>query len=263
MDRLLKCVRASGLLLLLVVISLCGNTQSIILPSPIDSLINLKGYVDAPFSFTSTSVEDVSLYTGLNAAHCKLSGDCGTLPVYLLSFDGKRIDREHALLNWKTTNEINSKGFEVERALATTHNFTSRGFVASLRNGGNEKKYQFRDDNNFPGISYYRLKQVDNDGQFNYSEIVEVKGFDFNDSLLLYPNPTRDYLNIHLYMDKAVSGTLLITDLAGKTLLSKQVKLGAGDNFNRVSVAGYKAGVYTLKLIKLNEAPMIRNFVKY
>ena len=263
MERLLNFKKRMFIVMACISCGLYASAQSIVLPSVIDSLVDLKTFVSQPFSFNDNAIDSVNLFTGLNATHCKAQQDCGILPVYLLSFDGKRLDREHALLNWKTTNEINSKGFDVERALGNTHNFTKRGFVASLQGGSIEKKYSFTDENNYPGISYYRLKQIDNDGQFSYSEIVTVKGFSFDDNLLVYPNPTKDYLNISIYLEKSSAATLVVTDAAGKAILSKAVNLNGGVNYDRLLLTTLKSGVYTLKLQRTNGIALIKNFVKY
>lgn len=263
MERLLNFKKQILIVVACTALGFNVSAQSIILPSAIDSLVDLKTYVPQPFSFNDNAIDSVDLFAGLNVTHCKAQQECGILPVYLLSFDGKRVDREHALLTWKTTNEINSKGFDIERALGNTHNFIKRGFVASLHDGSIEKKYRFTDDNNFPGISYYRLKQIDNDGQFNYSEIVTVKGFSFDDNLLVYPNPTKDYLNISIYLEKASAATLVVTDAAGKAILSKAVNLNGGVNYDRLLLTTLKSGVYTLKLQRTNGIALIKNFVKY
>lgn len=263
MEQLLNFKKQLLIIVVSIAFSFNVSAQSITLPSAIDSLVDLKTYVSQPFSFNDNEVESVDLFTGLNVTHCKAQQDCGILPVYLLSFDGRRLDREHAMLNWKTTNEINSKGFDIERALGNTHNFTKRGFVASLQGGSVEKKYKFTDDNNYPGTSYYRLRQIDNDGQFSYSEIVTVKGFSFDDSLLVYPNPARDYLNINVYLAKASAATFVVTDAAGKTILSKAVNLNAGVNYDRLLLSSVKSGVYTLKLQRTNDVALVKNFVKY
>ena len=263
MEQLLKLKKQLLVVIACIAFGFNVVAQSITLPSAIDSLVDLKAYIAQPFSFNDNAVDNVDLFAGLNATHCKAQQDCGILPVYLLSFDGRRTDREHALLNWKTTNEINSKGFDIERALGNTHNFMKRGFIASLQGGSVEKKYKFTDDNNYPGISYYRLKQIDNDGQFSYSEIVTVKGFSFDDSLLVYPNPAKDYLNISIYLTKASPATFIVTDAAGKTILSKTVTLSAGVNYDRLLLSGFNGGVYTLKLQRTNDVALIKNFVKY
>jgi len=263
MEQLLNLKKQLVIIVVNVAFVFSVSAQSITLPSAIDSLVDLKAYVPQPFGFNDNEIDNVNLFAGLNVTHCKAQQDCGILPVYLLSFDGRRLDREHALLNWKTTNEINSKGFDIERALGNTHNFTKRGFIASLQGGSIEKKYRFTDDNNYPGTSYYRLRQIDNDGKFSYSEIVTVKGFSFDDSLLVYPNPAKDYLNISVYLAKASAATFVVTDAAGKTILSKTVNLTTGVNYDRLLLSSVKSGVYTLKLQRTNAVPLIKNFVKY
>ena len=120
------------------------------------------------------------------------------LPVELTSFSGF-VNNENIILNWQTATEVNNYGFEIERN--TPLNPLSRGevegmwekigFVNGNGNSNSPKSYSFI-DNDFSDECYlYRLKQIDNDGQFEYSKTVEVS-FIKPDALALeqnYPNP--------------------------------------------------------------------------
>ena len=121
-----------------------------------------------------------------------------SLPVELTSFSGF-VNNDNIRLNWATATEVNNYGFEIERN--TPLNPLSRGevegmwekigFVNGNGNSNSPKSYSFIDDNVSAESYLYRLKQIDNDGQFEYSKTVEVS-FIKPDAFSLeqnYPNP--------------------------------------------------------------------------
>ena len=111
------------------------------------------------------------------------------LPVTLLSFEGKS-ENNQTKLTWKTTSETNNKGFEIERS-ADAKNFQTIGFVDGNGDTKEMKVYHFTDPAPFSN-TYYRLKQIDFDGQFEYSKVVAVGKDDAIANV--FPNPAQDYL---------------------------------------------------------------------
>lgn len=130
-------------------------------------------------------------------AGARVSSDCGSsylcsqtsLPVSLISFKGERTGEGTVLLSWETASEISNAGFEIERSFSTTSRFSRAGFVEPVRNGSGQ--YTFPDLNKHQGITYYRLKQVDLDGTFSYSQIIAVDGMKGEITLFAAPNPGR------------------------------------------------------------------------
>ncbi|GEM_PF-6907240 len=105
-------------------------------------------------------------------------GECGhPVPVEWLAFDAKRIDRENVHLTWATASEKDNKGFEVQRRLEGENEFITVGFVRGKGNSVNITEYAFIDDNDFAGLSYYRIKQIDFSGRFEFSDIRVVEGW--------------------------------------------------------------------------------------
>jgi hypothetical protein len=114
------------------------------------------------------------------------------LPVELNSFTVKAKNGQ-VILNWRTETEVNNYGFEVERCAlsAECQVWEKIGFINGNGNSNSVKEYSFTDKNPKGGSKYqYRLKQIDNDGHFEYSEIVEVEvvpvKFELSQN---YPNP--------------------------------------------------------------------------
>ncbi|MEZ4210723.1 MAG: T9SS type A sorting domain-containing protein [Candidatus Paceibacterota bacterium] len=116
---------------------------------------------------------------------------CGqVLPVELASFDVEG-ENETALVTWQTASEQGSSHFDVERSV-DGRVFESVGSVEASRNSQQMIQYEFVDESPLEGLSFYRLKSVDLDGSYDFSNI---KPFSFwpekPDSYLVYPNPAR------------------------------------------------------------------------
>lgn len=113
------------------------------------------------------------------------------LPVELSSFAAKIYDKDKVKLNWKTQTEVNNYGFDIERQAVNNEQWEKVGFVNGSGNSNSPKEYSYVDNNLVGGSKFkYRLKQIDNDGQFKYSDAVEVKvlptEFELSQN---YPNP--------------------------------------------------------------------------
>lgn len=117
------------------------------------------------------------------------------LPVELTSFTAQ-IKNGEIILDWITVTEIDNVGFEIERSLDKGE-FKKIGFVQGHGNSNSPKEYQFI-DKNISGYISYRLKQINNDGTFSYSKIVNVDLVSINDYALYqnYPNPFNPITSI-------------------------------------------------------------------
>jgi hypothetical protein len=116
------------------------------------------------------------------------------LPVELVSFSAESND-DNILLSWTTASETNNKGFEVERSIQNSNlkikNFETIGFVNGNGTSTELNTYSFNDENVSAGKYIYRLKQIDFDGSFEYSNEIEVE-IALPDEFALYqnyPNP--------------------------------------------------------------------------
>jgi hypothetical protein len=153
-----------------------------------------------------------------------LSGPAVTLPVHLLTFDAVKMDKL-VVLNWKTDNEKNSREFQVLRSADGLH-FEAIGIVSANGSSNSISSYSFRDKNPLPGINYYRLKQIDLDGKFEYSRIVPVQ-FNGIENFVVFPNPASDRLNVQLPKGNKTT-TIIIINEAGGTVIRKQIKGNPG-----------------------------------
>jgi len=152
--------------------------------------------------YDSVAIENHIFHKVDNAAHglVKFAPFFLLIPVELTSFAASVADG-NVVLDWTTVTELNNSGFEIQRSLSLTpsqkegalgnSDWQKIGFVTGFGTSSEVHTYSFIDQNPLLGTSYYRLKQIDFDGSFEYSNIVEV---DF--SILIqfsleqnYPNP--------------------------------------------------------------------------
>jgi sugar lactone lactonase YvrE len=167
-----------------------------------------------------------------------------TTPVVLNSFILEKNART-AILNWSTASEINNKYFEVQRSI-DSKTFSTIGIVEAKGFAG---EYLFKDENPFVGINYYRLKQVDIDGKFSFSETKSVK-FDGDGKLsfVMYPNPAKEKVNVYAnaFFGK---GEIIITDISGKQIQQQVLVVGN----NTIEIKNLTKGIYFVNIVTEKE----------
>ena len=136
--------------------------------------------------------------TGTVTVGGDVSGDAGfvddsqinNLPIELLTFEASINENNQIIIRWVTASEINNDYFTIERS-ADGVNFELVCIVNGAGNSNNVLNYETIDNNPLQGISYYRLKQTDYDGQFEYSSLVAVKNQKetISQEMNVYPNP--------------------------------------------------------------------------
>lgn len=187
----------------------------------------------------------------------------GVLPVELLSFDGAQKET-HVDLFWTTATEINNDYFQVERSLDGV-NFEALGQVKGFGNSTAILNYSFIDNNPFIGVNYYRLKQVDFNGDHEYSSTVAFNFKHENQTVVanIYPNPTQHSINLRYDINHDNTCIISIYDAVGK-LVAQQTETGTeGSNQANISLADLSDGVYTLRLNVAEEQVSQLRFVKH
>lgn len=175
----------------------------------------------------------------------------GVLDSNLLVFDGKNLDNKNVLLEWTTTRELNHDHFEIQRSQGNT-DFQTIGTVEAIGTTSKSNDYTFTDYLPSDGNNYYRLKQVDKNGNTSFSSIVLVR---INlKAVLIYPNPAYDKIyirnNDHFSNNKKIIARLL--DLSGK-LISKQEFPTYGVAINTFAIPpGISEGMYLLMIANSN-----------
>lgn len=197
----------------------------------------------------SNADNEVVGITGINTIEVfKLTAVNGgvVLPIHLLSFTAQPKERE-VLIKWEVSEEQNVDHYEIEKSYDSKR-FEVFESVKSKDNTTNTKTmYETLDINPQNGWNYYRLKPVDNDQKFYYSNVVAINFLSKN-SILVYPNPASNHINISLYADKDYNDFCVISDISGRVVTSLKIPVKKGNNNFIIDIGMLASGIYTLKL---------------
>lgn len=183
------------------------------------------------------------------------------LPIQLISFEAQAVDNKKVLCEWITATEINNDYFTVERS-ANGQDFEETGIVDGAGNSNSILNYNFTDENPFSGVSYYRLKQTDFNGQFTYSNVVSVTiKKSFNTQASIYPNPAHNNFTTAFNFDFEQPVLLQVYDMAGRKVLTENFIATEGVNSRKTDVSQIANGVYIVEITSGETKEQIR-FVK-
>jgi hypothetical protein len=180
----------------------------------------------------------------------------GALPVELTTFTAAATS-DNVQLNWTTVTEVDNYGFEIERKNPLLNplqggDFEKIGFIEGHGNSNSPKEYSFVDESVFPGLYQYRLKQIDTDGSFEYSEIIEVQFGVVPTKYVLaqnYPNPFNPSTVISYSIPTASNVSLKVFDVLGKLIKTLVNQNQAAGNYKINFNAGELSnGVYFYRI---------------
>ena len=170
------------------------------------------------------------------------------VPVELSIFTAN-VSNRIVTLNWQTETEVNNYGFQIERkSEIEKRKWEELGFIEGHGNSNSPKTYSFSDKNtNGSTIFYYRLKQIDNNGVFEYSDIIEVSldkpteyGLGQN-----YPNPFNPTTNIQFTLPEAGEVNLSLYNMLGEKVMELlNNKMEAGYHNVELDASDLSSGVY-------------------
>ncbi len=173
------------------------------------------------------------------------------LPVEWLSIEAEHMG-EYNRVKWSTASEQNASHYAVERRYETEQDYVQVGKVAANGTTSDVNDYSSDDyDIAEDGVYYYRVKQVDVDGKYDYSEVVSVNVVRVGDDKIeLYPNPTVDMVNIDVTLSRTSTIRVSIWDAEGKLVRADVLdkELSAGFHNNQVDISYLVNGVYTVKV---------------
>ncbi len=217
-----------------------------------------RGY-SAPIGTTHIIQIDGFDFTGNNNGQIRI--DC-PLPIAYEHFDGYRVDEVHEL-EWAVTSDGNLSGhFEVERSL-DGENFSRIGMVngSEFQSGGAQGgssstsyEYGFTDAEPVPGHNFYRLRFVDQNGEVNYSDAIDLY-FEADAAMQivgLYPNPAREAVNLEVYVLEDDVYEVLLVDIYGKTAMEKTIEISKGISSHKFDLNTITSGMYIVILRKRN-----------
>jgi len=233
-------------------------------------------------SFTLTESSSSSIYEGemvadfdqslaryvLINAESNYGGNCysmsemkinisqATVPVELMAFNLSCSNNDLVQLNWTTGVEINNDYFDVEKS-PDGLDWTSLGRIEGVAQVQHQNNYQFVDEDYDGGLTYYRLKQTDRNGSFEYSETKSISCSASERDFELYPNPAKDFIEIS-FDNEVVIESINLMDMTGK-----QMNVSPAFELGRVSIdlKDIPTGAYLIK-IESNQKSFSKEFIK-
>jgi hypothetical protein len=194
----------------------------------------------------------VSGYSSSNG-NCNTGAACGTsvtvmavsagpLPVKMSSFYAKRKNAT-VTLNWQTESEINAKEFVLQ--VKGPKDYVDVATIPAS-NKANGSYYVYADQNSSKVVSEYRLKMIDLDGQYKYSEVRTVKGLATDNDFTVFPNPSTGNTRVTV-SDISEPTDVQLVDLSGRVIRSLPM-----NNTQGVNISNMQNGVYLVRIIKKN-----------
>jgi hypothetical protein len=183
------------------------------------------------------------------------------LPVTLTRFDAK-LDNMGSELNWSTVTEDNLNRFEICRS-ANGQDFYPIGTVNATANSNEATDYNFTDNTVSAAgaaVVYYRLKMVDNNGKYVWSNITTVKtnGSVKATTVTVYPNPTADFVNVNMNAETE-AGQISIVDAFGKTVQTEMTQMNNNVQFD---VRNLQNGIYFVQISNNDGSTTSSKFIK-
>lgn len=232
-----------------------GKLSNVTAAAPLTYYQNTNAYADVAYKKNGDGT-----YTFYNlicnngmAAYTTAS----TLPVSLTSFTAG-LSNGVSKLSWTTASESNNSGFDVQRSTDGVE-FASVGFVTSKAVQGNSSSvinYSYEDKTVPAGTQYYRLKQIDLNGDAEYSAIRVVNNVLNKLAIKIYPNPVQNTLTLSTPLSLK-GASYAVYNMVGQDFIK-----GKADELTNIEVSTLTPGIYFIKLISLQNEVQSLKFVK-
>ena len=166
-----------------------------------------------------------------------------SLPVRFISITASVVDNTSSMVKWVVaTPTVNSDKFEVEYS-ADGRNWSSIGIVKI--SNANQSNYRFLHTNIPAGNLYYRIREIDIDGAYVYSNIVLLRNKNTSNSFVIFPNPANNYITISAPANSAGKTQIILYDAVGRQLSAAIMS----DYTEEINTADFPNGAYVLKII--------------
>lgn len=172
-------------------------------------------------------------------------GSNSVLPIFLGSFDAV-LDKKSVDLSWTSLVEVNADHYSIERSNDAT-NWRSIGVVAAVGNSSGKSSYTFVDPSPSSGANYYRLQMVDRDNKYKYSWVKVVRG-SLIEGYSVFPNPTRDNINVTVSANASEELTFRLVNQNGQVMQERKFSHAAGTTVT-MPVSNYPQGSYILTIV--------------
>jgi hypothetical protein len=207
---------------------------------------------ETPIAGATNIGGNVYEFSGVSAIENNLRFTLGTinssrtpLPIELIFFKAIPENNRIVKLEWQTASEINNDYFTIERSL----NRFDWGIVRTINGAGNSStvlSYSTVDINPYIGVSYYRLKQTDFDGQFKYSNIISVNlKITESNIVQIYPNPTNNVITVN--GNKEELSEIKIVNALGQEVTNLISITNENDSTVLIDLSNLSQGIYYVK----------------
>lgn len=191
-----------------------------------------------PYVLTLTDLDDIDT----KSTHA-VSASTNPLPIELLKFDGN-YNGNTVRLNWSTASEINNDYFVVERSSsekADVEKWLEIGHIDANGKSNDILNYNFNDNNpnNSVNVNYYRLKQVDYNGEYSYSNIIPIS-IENNGAVNVFPNPSKNGI---FYINGLKNSEMIVYNNMGQI-----VDLETENSQSKIDLSNQPNGIYYIKL---------------
>lgn len=249
--------------------SSCGDTRVTITPpagTPLKS-ITIK-YRPAYGTSTSNAYYNVnpkpaSQYVSFGNPTFTATSGCSALPISFSYFNAEKLFDNKVNLKWKTSTEVNSNYFSIERTVNGV-DFEEIAQIKSTGSSKNNSTYYYQDQIINENIIYYRLKEIDFDGSYMYSDIVSIEGIKSKNIVKnIFPNPSSSNVKIDF---NAISDGILnyqIVNYVGQIVSEKEIHVSSGNSIIDIDISSLNKGVYFIKVsFNENEYNYIQKLIK-
>ncbi|RTL60699.1 MAG: T9SS type A sorting domain-containing protein [Sphingobacteriales bacterium] len=178
----------------------------------------------------------------------------GILPVTWVGFSATLANNNQVMLNWEVTKQIDNAGYYVEYS-RDGQTWNDISFLSEKGSSGDIEYYNYKYTNAISGDNYFRIRQVDINGNFHYSttELVTIKS---DNKIAIWPNPATAQLNVE-YEIKA-DGMASISDLSGRTIEAISLHQGV----NRCNIETLPKGIYIITIKQPDGGGVNQKFIK-
>lgn len=214
-------------------------------PNDVTSAMDLVGLTDVPSNTTEAAGGGLDMMAGGG-----FFAESSTLPVHFISFNASAAGGS-GLLEWKVSNERNVHHYEIERSAPDRPSlFEQIGSLPVQSTGDLTNTYRFTDKRSNAGTTFYRIRQVDNDNGYSYSDMAIVKQELYGTpEFSLFPNPAFDVLHIQVKAANDAKASVSLLSPDGRLMHRSEQAVNAGNNTLSIGELGrFPAGHYFLQL---------------
>jgi hypothetical protein len=189
------------------------------------------------------------------------------MSVELMSFDAERKDNNNVQINWSTSIEKNSMGFHVEVMYDGSQEFQSIAYADAKGNENYGATYDINHFNNYSGISYYRLRIINIDGSFSFSDVKAITGKSQTSTIIdmtFYPNPVQEILKVRLdkLPEDINSSVIQIINVNGTVLREHTRTLTSYQVLEIDDIQDLSPSIYLISLKFDNGQNIVKKFIK-